>query len=88
MTRISGSKQHTQTKKKKVGRVSGGWGERREREASFWGGPSLYLHDSPLGTELGFEIEEINCVLSKEKAELSLNLLTQLKIHCLSAQSL
>lgn len=87
MTRISGSKQHTQTKKKGLA-GEWGWGERREREASFWGGPSLYLHDSPLGTELGFEIEEINCVLSKEKAELSLNLLTQLKIHCLSAQSL
>lgn len=64
-----------------------GGGERKEREA-FWGEPSLYLHDSPLVIELGFEIEEINYVLSKEKAELSLNLLTQLKIHCLSAQSL
>ena len=69
---------HTNQKKKKKG---GG------REV-FWGEPSFYLHDSLLVIELGFETEEIYSVLSKEKAELSLNLLTQLKIHCLSAQSL
>lgn len=80
VTMISTSKQHTQTKKKKKEGC-------REREA-FCREPSFYLHDSLLVIELGFEIEKINSVLSKEKAELSLNLLTQLKIHCLSAQSL
>ena len=87
MTRICVEAAHTNKKKGLAGEGWGG-GKRRERAASFRGAPSLYLHASPLVTELGFEIEEINCVLSKEKAELSLNLLTQLKSHCLSALSL
>lgn len=77
---ISTSKQHTQTKKKK---------QRRGAEREKLSAENLaFTYTTLLVIELGFEIEKINSVLSKEKAELSLNLLTQLKIHCLSAQSL
>lgn len=49
---------HKPKKKKKEGC--------RERKA-FCGEPSFYLHDSLLVIELGFEIEKINSVLSKER---------------------